>query len=270
MLFLAMHATFSATTASGRILRVIGLGPGDQACLTPMAYQALQEAQCIAGYSLYLDLLPPELLRTKKRISSGMRGEQARCQQAIDSALSGVPTALVCSGDPGVYALAGLVLELLEAEDNLDALDFSIVPGVPALCACAALLGAPLTHDFACISLSDLLTPWERIEQRLHAAGMADFVLVLYNPRSKGRPDHLARAMTILKKYRSAECPVGLVRKAYRQGQSSEIVTLADFDVEKVDMLSLIIVGNSQSYQAGRYMLTPRGYHLDVAKAKTP
>ncbi|MCR5814585.1 MAG: precorrin-3B C(17)-methyltransferase [Desulfovibrio sp.] len=262
-----MHTTHSSSTPSAdQTLHVIGLGPGDQACLTPMARQALQEAQCIAGYSLYLDLLPEDLLRGKKLISTGMRREEERCREAIAAALQGSSTALVCSGDPGVYALAGLVLEILEAEKQLEALNLTIVPGVPALCACAALLGAPLTHDFACISLSDLLTPWSLIEKRLHAAGMADFVLVIYNPRSRGRSQHLARAMDILKKYRSAECPVGLVRNAYRLGQSTTIFALSDFDVEQVDMLSLVIVGNSESYRAGRYMLTPRGYHLESGK----
>ena len=255
-----------SNSLTAKRLCVIGLGPGDSSCLTPMARQALLEAQCIAGYTLYLDLLPEELLRGKTLISTGMRKEEERCREAIAMALSGTPTVLVCSGDPGVYALAGLVLELLVAQQALDALDLTIVPGVPALCACAALLGAPLTHDFACISLSDLLTPWSLIEKRLHAAGMADFVLVIYNPRSRGRSHHLAKAMEILKIYRSAECPVGLVRNAFRSGQSTAVYSLADFDVEQVDMLSLVIVGNSESYLAGRYMLTPRGYHLEFGK----
>ncbi|MBO4369186.1 MAG: precorrin-3B C(17)-methyltransferase, partial [Desulfovibrio sp.] len=232
-------------------LFVIGLGPGDSAFLPPMAHQAFNRVSCIAGYPLYLDLIPAELKKDKICLASGMRHEEERCQKAIETALSGKATALVSSGDPGIYALAGLVLELMEAQNLFDRLSLSIIPGIPALAACAALLGAPLSHDFACISLSDLLTPWETIYKRLKAALEADFVLVLYNPRSQGRPHYLQEALNLAKEYRSELCPVGCVRNAFRDGQSVMMLPLQTFDVEKVDMLSLVIIGNTQTRAAG-------------------
>lgn len=241
-------------------LHVVGLGPGDAACLTPQARAVLESARCIAGYDLYMDLVPPELLTGKQRISTGMRHEEERCASAVDAALAGVPTALVCSGDPGIYALAGLALEMLEQRGLVDEVPFGVVPGVPAVCAAAALLGAPLMHDFACISLSDLLTPWETIMRRLNAALEADFVCAVYNPRSKGRPHHLEQALDIARRYRAPHCPVGLVRKAFRPGQEARVFRLDQFDAGEVDMLSILIIGNAESRSLGKYMLTPRGY----------
>ena len=241
-------------------LHVVGLGPGDAACLTPQASTAIANASCVAGYSLYMELVPPELLAGKQCISTGMRHEEERCAAAVDAALSGQPTALVCSGDPGIYALAGLALEILENRNLVGSVPFSVVPGVPAVCAAAALLGAPLMHDFACISLSDLLTPWETIERRLHAALEADFVCVIYNPRSKGRPGHLDAALALARRFREPQCPVGLVRQAYRPEQSVSVHRLDSFDAAQVDMLSLLIIGNSESRSIESYMLTPRGY----------
>ncbi|MBO5491489.1 MAG: precorrin-3B C(17)-methyltransferase [Desulfovibrio sp.] len=241
-------------------LHVIGLGPGSAACLTPQARDALAAARCVAGYSLYMDMVPPELLAGKRCFSSGMRQERERCEAAVDAACSGLPTALVCSGDPGIYALAGLALETLEARGLVDKVPFSVVPGVPAVCAAAALLGAPLTHDFACVSLSDLLTPRETITRRLTAALEADFVCVIYNPRSKGRPEHLAQAMTLAARFRAPHCPVGLVRQAFRPGQEVRVCRLDQFNPELADMLSICIIGNAESRALGPYMLTPRGY----------
>lgn len=246
--------------SSAAPLMVVGLGPGDAALLTPQARAALETAACVAGYGLYLDLVPPELLAGKRRISSGMRQERQRCEAAIDAALAGEPTALVSSGDAGIYAMGGLALELLEARGLLERVPFTVVPGVPALCAAAALLGAPLTHDFACVSLSDLLTPLDRIRRRLEAALAADFVCVLYNPRSHGRPDHLAMALAMARDHREAGCPVGMVRKAYRPGQEVILSTLARADPARADMLTLVVIGNSESRLAGHWMLTPRGY----------
>ena len=247
-------------------LHVVGLGPGDATCLTPQARAVLERAACVAGYGLYMDMVPPELLAGKQRISTGMRHEEERCAAAVDAALAGHPTALVCSGDPGIYALAGLALEVLEARGLLDSVPFGVVPGVPAVCAAAALLGAPLMHDFACISLSDLLTPWETIVRRLNAALEADFVCAIYNPRSKGRPHHLEEALEIARKFREPHCPVGLVRKAFRPGGQARVFRLDQFDAEQVDMLSILIIGNAESRALGDYMLTPRGY----ARKKRP
>lgn len=243
-------------------LFVVGLGPGAAALLTPQAREMLAAAETIAGYSLYIKLVPEELLRGKTVLDTGMRHEQERCQAAIDAALAGHTVAVVCSGDAGIYGMAGLLLELLEAQGLTESVPLTVAPGVPALCAAAALLGAPLMHDFACVSLSDLLTPWERIEQRLHAALQADFVLVIYNPRSKGRPDHLDRALEITRRYRSPQTPVGLVRKAYRPGQEVSVTPLEAFQSEAVDMLSLLIIGNSSTRSVRGRMLTPRGYRI--------
>lgn len=242
-------------------LFVLGLGPGSPDLLAPQARVALHEARCIAGYGLYLDLIQPELKKDKRLIASGMRHERQRCQLAIESALGGETTAMVCSGDPGVYAMASLVLELLEKQ-HLSHLPLEIIPGVPAFCAAAAALGAPVGHDFACVSLSDLLTPLDVIFGRLEAALAADFVVILYNPRSRGRANYLDEAMKVARKYRRDDCPVGVARNVSRPGEQVLIASVRDFDPSLVDMLSIVIVGNSQSRSWGKYMVTPRGYPL--------
>lgn len=241
-------------------LHIVGLGPGSADCLTPQAERALAGSACIAGYARYVELVPDGLRAGKRIISNGMRQEEARCAAAVESALSGTPTALVCSGDPGIYALAGLVLEQLEERGLLETLPLEIVPGVPAVCAAAALLGAPLMHDFACVSLSDLLTPWEAIERRLRGAFAADFVVAVYNPRSRGRDWQLDRALELARAERRATCPVGIVRNACREGQRVRVTTLADVRSDEVDMLSIVIIGNSETRRMGPYMATPRGY----------
>lgn len=240
---------------------VAGLGPGHPDHLTGAARSALEQARVVVGYKGYIKLLDPALLADKEIISTGMTGEVDRAGQAVDAALAGQDTVVVSSGDPGVYAMAGLVLELLEARGALQAVDLQVLPGVPALCAAAALLGAPLMHDFASISLSDLLTPWERIEQRIRAAAGADFVLVLYNPRSKRRAGHLARALDLILEHRGEQTPVGVVARAMRPGQSVQVTTLAGVRPEEVDMQTVLIVGNSTTRIAAGRMLTPRGYH---------
>ncbi|HWR04991.1 MAG TPA: precorrin-3B C(17)-methyltransferase [Humidesulfovibrio sp.] len=249
-------------------ITVIGLGPGDAGLLPPMARQALERAKAIVGYKGYIALLEPEILEGRQVLSTGMTGEVERCNAAIDLALSGVETVVVSSGDAGVYAMSGLVLELLETRGLLDSVDFEVVPGIPALCAAAALLGAPLMHDFAVISLSDLLTPWELIERRLAAAAAADFVVVLYNPRSGRRTDQLPRALAVLASAKPGTTPVGLVKRAFRPGQEVIATTLAALDVEAVDMQSILVVGNSATRMAGSRMLTPRGYAGKYALAK--
>jgi len=241
-------------------ITVVGLGPGDAALLPPLAREALLRAQAIVGYKGYIELVEPEILAGRRVLSTGMTGEVERCNAAIDLALEGVETVVVSSGDAGVYAMAGLVLELLEVRGLLDALELEVVPGIPALCAAAALLGAPLMHDFAVISLSDLLTPWEVIEKRLAAAAGADFVVVLYNPRSGRRKDQLPKALAVLAAHRPGTTPVGLVKRAYRPGQEVVATTLAGLDPESVDMQSILVVGNAATRMAGGRMLTPRGY----------
>lgn len=243
-------------------LYVVGLGPGNPDGITPQAREAIRRADCVAGYRLYVDLIPPAWLEGKTVITTGMRHEQERCQAAIDAARAGHVTVMVCSGDAGIYGMSGLVLEMLEAQGLLDSIPVEVVAGVPAVCAAAALLGAPLMHDFACVSLSDLLTPWEVIERRLHAACAADFVLALYNPRSRGRDWQLARALEIAREHRPTATPVGLVRQAGRAGEEASVHTLGSLNPEAVDMLSIVIIGNSASRQCCGRMITPRGYAL--------
>ncbi|MFV0348746.1 MAG: precorrin-3B C(17)-methyltransferase [Halodesulfovibrio sp.] len=242
-------------------LKVVGLGPGDAALLTPQAYEALRQADVIVGYTLYVALVPEELKTGKEIIATGMMGEMARCSGALDCALEGRNTAIVCSGDPGIYAMAGLVFELVEERGEAAAgLDVQIIAGIPALSAAAALLGAPLMHDFASVSLSDLLTPWEVIEKRLACAAEGDFVIVLYNPKSKKRDWQLPRALEIIGAHRDKATPVGIVRQANRAEQAVITTTLADFDPAQVDMLSIIIIGNGSTRMIGGRMVTPRGY----------
>ncbi|NDV19675.1 precorrin-3B C(17)-methyltransferase [Pseudodesulfovibrio sp. JC047] len=243
------------------MIKAVSLGPGDESLLVPAARAALQDADVIAGYKGYIELTPPELLEGKEIVSTGMMGEVERVKAAVDCARSGKKTVMVCSGDAGIYAMAGLILEILEAENLLETIPFEVIPGVAAFNAASALLGAPLMHDFASISLSDLLTPWERIEKRLSAAAEADFVIAIYNPRSRKRHDQLRKALDIIGKFRSPETPVGVVGKAYRPGQSVTAVPLNQVDVETVDMQTVLIVGNSATRITGGRMLTPRGYH---------
>lgn len=241
-------------------LSIVGLGPGDAAHLTPRASQVLMQAGAVVGYTTYLKLIPEEATPRAERIAAGMRRERDRAHAAVDAALQGTDTVVVSSGDAGIYGMAGLVLQVLERRGLLEAIECEVVPGVPALCAAAALLGAPLMHDFACISLSDLLTPMELIEKRLKAAAAADFVIVLYNPRSKGRPEHLAKALSIIMKEQPGTIPAGIVRNAFREGQELVVTTLGELDTTRVDMTSLVVIGNSCTYVAGGKMITPRGY----------
>ncbi len=243
-------------------LHIIGLGPGDNSLLSPAATDALYDSKVIVGYGLYLDMVPEILKDGKEIITTGMRHERERCLKAIEKAKSGLRTSIVCSGDAGIYGMSGLVLELAEKEQIIDQLNIEVIPGIPALCGAAARLGAPLMHDFACVSLSDLLTPWESIVKRLHAALSADFVLVIYNPRSRGRQEHLATALDIAKQYRKYDTPIGLVRNAYRDDESIFVQRLNEFKAEDADMLSIIIIGNSNTKQLGKYMVTPRGYKV--------
>ena len=238
----------------------MGLGPGHPDYLAPAAQRALTEAEVIVGYKRYIGLLDPHLLAGKNVISTGMRGEMERCEAALAAALGGKKTVLVSSGDPGIYAMAGLVFEMMESQDLLDRLDVEIIPGLPALSAAAALLGAPLMHDFAVVSLSDLMTPWEQIRQRVLAALESDFVLVIYNPRSKKRIWQLKEIMALITKYRGNTVPVGIVRNAARATQEVRVAQAGNVDETTVDMLTIIFVGNSQTRIMGRRMVTPRGY----------
>jgi len=243
------------------MLTAVSLGPGDPSLLVPAALAALAAADVVAGYKGYIELVAPELLEGKIVVSTGMMGEVERARQAVDHARAGRRTVMVCSGDAGIYAMAGLLLEILEAEGLLESVPFAVVPGVPAFVAAAALLGAPLMHDFASVSLSDLLTPWEVIEKRLSLAAEADFVIAVYNPRSKKRHDHLERALALVGAHRPPDTPVGVVGRAYRPGQTVLATTLGAVDTAAVDMQTVLVIGNSATRRAGGFLLTPRGYH---------
>jgi precorrin-3B C17-methyltransferase len=229
--------------------------------------------EAVAGYSTYIDLIRP-LVAGKQLVSTGMTKEVDRVEAALDLALEGTSCAVVSSGDAGIYAMAGLVFEICRSRGisiapprpgnqpppPADTLTVEVVPGIPALCAGAALLGAPLTHDFAAVSLSDLLTPWETIAARLDAAAKADFVIVLYNPKSKRRSGHLEQAQKIVLRHRDGRTPVGVVTGAMRAGQSVLITCLADLHQAPVDMQTTVFIGNSTSTTYRDFMLTPRGY----------
>ncbi|MGV1098562.1 precorrin-3B C(17)-methyltransferase [Thiovibrio sp. JS02] len=238
-------------------LFVVGTGPGGLKHLTPAARDAIAGADTVVGYRTYLDLIP-ELLTGKEVLSSEMMKEVDRCRKSLALAAGGKKVALVSGGDPGIYAMAGLAFEM--AREQGTAIPIEVIPGIAALNACAARLGAPLMHDFAAISLSDLLTPWEVIEKRLAAAAAADFVIVIYNPKSKRRTDQIARAREIIASHRSLDTPVGIVTAATRETERVAISTLGRFLDEEISMQSSVIIGNSNTFQWGDYLVTPRGY----------
>ncbi len=241
-------------------LIVAGLGPGSPDLMAPRARKALEEAEVVLGYSTYVDLVRDCLNPESEILSSAMMQEIDRCRKALDLAEAGRRVVLVCGGDPGIYAMAGLVFELAAQKGEGCAVPIEVIPGIAALNACAAVLGAPLMHDFAAVSLSDLMTPWDLIERRLEAAALADFVLVLYNPKSKRRTGQIARAREILLAHRSGTTPVGIVSAASRAHESLHLATLETMLAEEIGMQTTVIIGNSQTFiHAGR-MITPRGY----------
>jgi precorrin-3B C17-methyltransferase len=228
--------------------------------MTPKARVAIETADAIVGYKTYIDLIR-DLIKPEVEVVSGTMGREVdRAKAAVEKALEGKAVAVISSGDPGVYGMAGIVLEAA-AFEKAD-VPIEIVPGVTAATAAASKLGAPLVTDFAVISLSDLLTPWELIEKRLHAAGQADFVVVLYNPQSLGRKKPLSKAHQILMQYRKPETPVGIVKQAGRAGEEALITTLKELPAEEVDMATTIVVGNSTTRLVDGRMVTPRGYDL--------
>ena len=236
---------------------VVGLGPGAGADLTGRARAALEECDLIVGYTAYVDLIQDEFGHKPVR-STGMRREVDRCRLAVEEALTGKHVAVVCSGDSGVYGMAGLVYEVAQ---EYDPIEIEVIPGITAACGGAAVLGAPLTHDFAVISLSDLLTPWELIEKRLTCAARGDFVLCLYNPASHSRPDHLKRACDILLSAgKSPETVCGLVRNIGRAGEEGKTLTLGALRDTAVDMFTTVFVGSSRTVLLNGRMVTPRGY----------
>ncbi|MDR2517828.1 MAG: precorrin-3B C(17)-methyltransferase [Spirochaetaceae bacterium] len=237
-------------------LALVGIGPGDPKYLTPQAREALGESEVVAGYPLYLALIAP-LIQGKTLLQTPMRQEIERCRMALDAAASGRITALVCGGDSGVYGMAAPVHEL---SPQYPEVEIQVVPGITAALGGAALLGAPLGHDFAVISLSDLLTPWETIQARLTSAAQGDFVICLYNPGSKKRRRSLARACGILLAYRREDTVCAAVRNAGRAGEEAGITTLKELKDKEADMFTTVFIGNSRTRVINGKMVTPRGY----------
>lgn len=242
-------------------LFVVGIGPGDYESMTIRAEKALKECSVIVGYTVYVELIE-EFFPGKEFLTTPMRQEKERCRMAFSEAEKGKTTAMICSGDAGVYGMAGLIYEI---GTEFPEVEIEIVPGITAALSGAALLGAPLTHDFAVISLSDLLTPWEKIEKRLIAAAEADFSICLYNPASKKRADYLRRACELLLKSRPAETVCGIVRNIGRDGEEKKLMSLGELRDYEADMFTTVFIGNSQTFLEGRdsqVMVTPRGYRL--------
>jgi precorrin-3B C17-methyltransferase len=238
-------------------LSIVGTGPGDKDYIIPAAENVIAAADVVIGYKTYLDLIKP-IISGKEVVSSQMMQEVDRVKKGLQLAESGKSVALVSGGDPGIYAMAGLAFEVARAKNST--VDIKVVAGIAALNSCAERLGAPLMHDFATISLSDLLTPWEVIERRLHAVAEADFVIVIYNPRSRKRDWQLGRAMEIIAGYRSPDTPVGSVRGATRENEVVDLTMLDRFEPDSVDMQTTIIIGNSNTFSWHGKMVTPRGY----------
>lgn len=239
------------------MLYIVGIGPGNKEEMTTHALNAIKEADVIVGYKTYMDLVK-ELIVGKEVVVNGMRGEVERCSKAVEMAVEGKNVAVISSGDPGVYAMSGLVLEIISAR-KLD-IEVEIVPGITSANGASASLGAPIMHDHAYISLSDLMTDFELIKKRLALAAEGDFVICLFNPKSKGRPTHINTAQEILLKYKSDKTVVGIVNNAKRDGEKVTITTLGKMLDHPIDMTTMVIIGNSNTYRYNDFMITPRGY----------
>jgi cobalt-precorrin 5A hydrolase/precorrin-3B C17-methyltransferase len=239
---------------------VVGLGPGRTGARTPEASAAVRHAQVVMGYQRYVELASDLITPSQVVIRYPIGAEQERCRQALEQAAAGSSVALVCSGDPGVYAMASLVCELAPAAGDPP---ITIVPGITAALSGAALLGAPLGHDHASVSLSDLLTPWEEIRRRIQAVAEGDFVVSLYNPRSNRRSTQLSEALALLRRYRPSETPAAVLTDIGRPNQWLVRSTISSLDPGEVGMLSLVVIGSSRTRWIGSRMVTPRGYRAE-------
>jgi precorrin-3B C17-methyltransferase len=236
-------------------LFVIGIGPGGLDHITIKALNAIKESDIIVGYTKYLEFIDP-LIKDKETLSTGMMGEEERCRKALELAKDKI-VSVISTGDAGIYGMAGLILELRNDEE------VEIIPGVTASSSAGSVLGAPLMHDNCNISLSDLMTPYEDIKKRVRLAAEGDFIISLYNPKSKKRITYLREAIDTIKEFRPANTPVAVVKNALREGQSINIYTIENFDDSEVDMFSIVIVGNSKSFMKDGFFITPRGYRID-------
>lgn len=238
---------------------VVGIGPGAYEKMTIEAAEALRDCDAIIGYTVYVDLVR-EHFPGKEFLTTPMRKEVDRCRMAFEEAEKGKKVAMICSGDAGVYGMAGLMLELGREYPDCEV---KVIPGVTAATGGAAVLGAPLIHDFALISLSDLLTPWEKIEKRLRLAAEADFVICLYNPGSKKRADYLEKACRIMMESKSKDTVCGIVSQIGREGESMRVLSLEELMKTPVDMFTTVFIGNSQTVEIDGRMVTPRGYRYE-------
>ena len=242
--------------SSGR-LHVVGFGPGGKDDMTFRAARVIENADVVTGYTAYINLMR-DIFPEKEFKATGMMKEIDRCRMAIQDAMSGKDVAMISSGDSGIYGMAGIIYQLAE---EMDAdIEIDCVPGITAASSSASILGAPLMHDFAVISLSDLMTPLDLIMKRVDRAAESDMIITLYNPKSKGRTEYLNQAKNIILKYRSSDTPVGVVRNAGRNDETHWITTLGELDDSKVDMFCMVIIGNTQTYVSNGRMITPRGY----------
>lgn len=241
---------------------IVGIGPGDSADITPAVLKAVSESDVIVGYHYYFQFIRSYLHEGAQCFDTGMKKERDRAEQAFDLAEKGKIVCVISSGDAGIYGMAPLMMEM--KRERLSNVELVVLPGISAFQKAASLLGAPMGHDFCVISLSDLMTPWQLIEKRIKAAAAADFITAIYNPKSNGRYWQLHRLKEIFLQHRSEDQVVGYVRQAGREGEEVKVTTLAEFDPEDVDMFTIVIVGNSQSFCWNKKFITPRGYYGDT------
>ena len=246
----------------GKII-VAGIGPGSQEDITPAVLEAVREADAVVGYKYYFQFIEAYVKEGCECIDTGMKKERERAEQAFELAEQGKTVVVISSGDAGLYGMAPLIFEM--KKERSSNIEIQTLPGISAFQKAASLLGAPIGHDTCLISLSDLMTPWEVIERRIKAAAVGDFVTAVYNPKSHGRYWQLYRLQELFLKYRSEETPIGYVRQAGREEQETKVTILGDFDPEDVDMFTVILIGNSQTYIADGKMITPRGYYREKA-----
>lgn len=241
---------------------VAGLGPGSPEDITPAVFDAVQSSDVIVGYKYYFHFIQHALRPDAICIDSGMKAERKRAEEALEYALQGKTVCVISSGDAGIYGMAPLIYEMMR-DKGIEGLEVEVLPGISAFQKAGALLGCPLGHDLCILSLSDLMTPWSRIEKRIEAAAYGDFITAIYNPKSQGRYWQLYRLIEIFAQHRSPDTPVGYVRQAGRPEQEVTLTTLAEFDPEQVDMFTVILIGNTQSYAWEGHFITPRGYYRE-------
>lgn len=234
-------------------LKVIGIGPGSIENMTLRAVEAVKNSDVIVGYTKYIDMIS-SLISGKEIVKTGMMGEEERCRKALELSKD-KNVAIISTGDSGIYGMAGLILEMKQDEE------VEIIPGITASSAAGSVVGAPLMHDNCNISLSDLMTPYNDIKKRIRLAAEGDFVISIYNPKSKGRPHYLKECIDIIKEYRNAQTPIAVVKHALREGQSVMLTTIGNFSDENVDMMSIVTIGNSKSFYKNGCFITPRGYN---------